>query len=142
VGFPELPPLRLKEEDMRGTSPWAFKPERKKNRKGALLGDFDWREILHPASAYSHPNDIVRDTDLTLNEKRAILASWASDASAVVSNPALRQAPSSDRPVTFDEIMEALRSLDQLTLADPVPAKKTVKTHSPWRWPPDLPLAR
>jgi hypothetical protein len=127
---------------MRGTSPWAFEPARKQDGNGKLLEDFDWRDMLHPATAYSHPRDVVQDTDLTLNEKRAILASWASDASAVVSNPALQQAPSSDRPVAFDEIMEALRSLDQVTLADPVLAKKTSSTHSPWRWPPNVPLTR
>ena len=39
--------------------------------------------LLHPAQAFSHPSDVVNDPDLTLNEKRAILASWASDACAV-----------------------------------------------------------
>jgi hypothetical protein len=32
--------------------------------------------LLHPARAFSHPMDVVRDTDLTLYEKRAILSSW------------------------------------------------------------------
>jgi hypothetical protein len=121
---------------MRGKSPWAFGPAQNQNKERETPGDFDWRALLHPANAYSHPTDILRDTDLTLNEKRAILASWASDASAVVSNPTLRRAPLSDRPVTFDEIMEALRSLDRLAVADQKPAKQTPKTNSPWRWPP------
>ena len=54
---------------------------------------FDLDDLLHPAQAFSHPADVVNDPDLTLNEKRAILASWASDACAVESVPELRRAP-------------------------------------------------
>jgi hypothetical protein len=68
---------------------------------------------LYPARAFGHPNEVVSDPDLTLNEKRAILASWASDACAVESRPALRQAPGSRRSVQFDEVMDALRVLDR-----------------------------
>jgi hypothetical protein len=39
---------------------------------------FDLDDLLHPAQAFSHPSDVVNDPDLTLTEKRAILASWAS----------------------------------------------------------------
>jgi hypothetical protein len=35
---------------------------------------FDLNDLLHPAQAFSHPADVVNDPDLTLNEKRAILA--------------------------------------------------------------------
>jgi hypothetical protein len=72
--------------------------------------DFD--ELLHPASAFGHPSEVVSDPDLTLNEKRAILASWASDACAIEAAPELRSCPSGTR-VRFDEIMEALRTLDK-----------------------------
>jgi hypothetical protein len=54
----------------------------------------------------------VHDPDLTLNEKRAILASWASDACAVEAAPALRQTPAGTT-VSFDDVMEALRELDK-----------------------------
>lgn len=67
--------------------------------------------LLHPALAFSHPMDVVRDPDLTLYEKRAILSSWASDACAVEDFPELRQS-SGAAPVKFDDIMEALRGLD------------------------------
>jgi hypothetical protein len=74
---------------------------------------FDLNDLLHPAQAFSHPADVVNDPDLTLNEKRAILASWASDACAVESVPELRRAPTKGgRPVAFDDIMDALRALD------------------------------
>ena len=73
---------------------------------------FDWQTLVHPASAYSHPRDVLRDSDLTTCEKRAILSSWASDACAVESMPGLRQPPGSAVPVSFDEIVDARRSLD------------------------------
>lgn len=72
---------------------------------------FDVDQLLHPARAFCHPSEVVKDQDLTLNEKRAILASWASDACAVEASPELRQ-PADGPPVRFDDIMEALRKLD------------------------------
>jgi hypothetical protein len=69
--------------------------------------NFEIDELLHPAQAFNHPSEVVNDPDLTLNEKRAILASWASDACAVEAAPALRKGPKA--PVRFDDIMEALR---------------------------------
>jgi hypothetical protein len=67
--------------------------------------------LLHPALAFDHPDDVVRDADLTLNEKRAILASWASDACAVESAPAFRKI-TGGKVVSFDDVIDALRTLD------------------------------
>jgi len=36
--------------------------------------DVELDTLLHPALAFEHPREVVRDPDLTLNEKRAILA--------------------------------------------------------------------
>ena len=69
-------------------------------------------ELLHPAQAFDRPSDVVNDPDLTLNEKRAILASWASDACAIEAGQAFR-AVARGAPVPFDEIMDALRILDK-----------------------------
>jgi hypothetical protein len=72
----------------------------------------DLNAILYPGSVYDHPRDVVADTTRSIGEKRAILASWASDAAAVASNPALRELPGSKRMVTIDEVLEALSALD------------------------------
>ena len=74
---------------------------------------FDLDDLLHPAQAFEHPSQVVNDPDLTLNEKRAILASWASDACALEAAPDLRCPPGGKKPVRFDDVMEALRSLDK-----------------------------
>jgi hypothetical protein len=74
--------------------------------------DVDLNDLLHPAQAFGHPSEVLNDPDLTLNEKRAILASCASDACAIEAAPELRSNPRGT-PVAFDEIMEALRTLDR-----------------------------
>ena len=73
---------------------------------------FDLTTLLHPAQAFAQPIDVVNDPDLTLSEKRAMLAAWASDACAVKAVPALRRPPG-HAPVQFDDIMDALRLLDR-----------------------------
>ena len=76
--------------------------------------EFDLDQFLHPAKAFESPARVLSDPDLTIAEKRAVLASWASDACAVEAAPDLRE-PSPGMSVKFDEIMEALRSLDRET---------------------------
>jgi hypothetical protein len=74
-------------------------------------GTFEIDKLLHPAHSYGHPTDVLADGGLSLNEKRAILAAWASDACAIESAPELRQ-QGHGPPVSFDDIMDALRTLD------------------------------
>ena len=73
---------------------------------------FDFNALLHPGTVFDHPRDVVAHSYLTISEKRAILASWASDASAIASCPALRAPAGFKAPVTIDEILEALCELD------------------------------
>ena len=73
-----------------------MKAARKRERNFAL------RDLLHPAKAFQHPSDVVRDPDLTPNEKRAILASWASD-----------WASEAGKPIALSAVLEALSALDQ-----------------------------
>ena len=73
--------------------------------------DFDLDYLLHPAGAFRTPMEVVNDPDMTVQEKRAILASWASDACAVEASPELRE-PAPAKVVRFDDIMDALKRLD------------------------------
>jgi hypothetical protein len=82
---------------------------------------FELDYLLHPAGAFRTPMAVVNDLDLTTHEKRAILASWASDtwvsdnlasdACADEATAELRQPPAT-APVAFDDIIEALKQLD------------------------------
>jgi hypothetical protein len=73
---------------------------------------FDFNYLLRPGTAFEHPRDVVSHPSLSLAEKRAILASWASDASAIASCPSLRAPEGLKAPVTIDEILDALCALD------------------------------
>ena len=86
---------------------------------------FDLDTLLHPARAFSHPMDVVRDADLSLNEKRAILSSWASDACALEAAPDLRM-NACGNVVRWDDIMDALRMLDKEDFGQPLPHYKRV----------------
>ncbi len=67
--------------------------------------------LLHPSRKFARPMDVVHDSSLSLNEKRAVLASWASDACALEAAPELR-CLDSGRVVRWDDVMDALRRLD------------------------------
>jgi hypothetical protein len=73
---------------------------------------YDLNAILHPGSVFDHALDILADTTLSRAEKRAILTSWASHAAAVTSCPSLRTIPGTKSVVPFEDILEALSSLD------------------------------
>jgi hypothetical protein len=73
---------------------------------------FDFNSLLHPGTTFEHPRDVVSDPRLSLAEKRAILASWASDASAIASCPSLRAPDGLKAPVSIDDILDTLRELD------------------------------
>jgi hypothetical protein len=66
------------------------------------------------AAIYMHPDDVTSDPKLTREEKRAVLASWISDARAIENAPSLRRLDSG-AVVDVDAILQALSSLDELT---------------------------
>jgi len=76
---------------------------------------------LRPAVGFGHPRDVLKDPFLDLSEKRAILASWASDASSVRDEPSLRWLLGAPEPVPLADIREALARLDlwEASLAAP-----------------------
>lgn len=59
------------------------------------------------------PIDVVRASALSIDDRRTILAAWASDFYAVESKPALRQLPAMPEPVSIDEVQAALKELDR-----------------------------
>jgi hypothetical protein len=61
---------------------------------------------------FAHPREVVLDQDLDAVEKRAILAAWASDASAVESRPEFRWLSGTPGPVPLAHVLAAIRSLD------------------------------
>ena len=60
---------------------------------------------------WTTPRQVLRDPGMTRDEKRALLASWASDARAVANYPALRQLDTGHL-VTIDDVLGALEELD------------------------------
>jgi hypothetical protein len=62
---------------------------------------------------FERPDDVLKDAGLDNEEKRAALASWASDACAVEGRPALRRLPGSETVVPLAEILAALQRLDE-----------------------------
>ena len=69
--------------------------------------------MSEPFSRFLHPFDVTRHPSLEPEVKRALLASWASDRSAVRAKPALRKPPGARRAVPVDDVLAALRSLDR-----------------------------
>lgn len=68
--------------------------------------------VLMPGMQLRRPIDVVKAPSLSIDDKRAVLAAWASDFYAVDSKPALRQLPGTPEPVPIDEVQSALVELD------------------------------
>lgn len=54
--------------------------------------------------------DVINATDLSVEEKRAVLGSWASDAYVVESTHALRMVPGVPEPIPCDDVLSALNA--------------------------------
>jgi hypothetical protein len=70
---------------------------------------------VRPAVGFSDPLDVLKDPHLTMSQKREILSSWASDASAVQDEPTLRWLLGTPEPVPLADIQAALARLDRLS---------------------------
>ena len=72
-----------------------------------------WTALVAPGDVFRQPRDVLAHPALTYGEKRAILASWASDAHAVESCPTLRCLPGSKAEIVpADAVLAALAELD------------------------------
>ncbi|CVI24599.1 conserved hypothetical protein [Agrobacterium fabacearum CFBP 5771] len=69
--------------------------------------------ILLQDMQIERPLDVVKATGLTVDDKRTVLAAWASDYYALDSTPAFRHISGTPRPVSIDELQAALRELGQ-----------------------------
>jgi hypothetical protein len=69
--------------------------------------------VLMRGIPLQRPSDVVKAPSLSIDDKRTILAAWASDFYAVDSKPALRQLPGTPEPVSIDEVQSALIELDR-----------------------------
>jgi len=67
---------------------------------------------VRPAVGFNHPDDVVKDPHLTIDDKREILSSWASDASSVQDEPRLRWLLGTPEPVPVEQVIAALKRLD------------------------------
>ncbi len=81
-----------------------------------------------------HPDDVVSDPRLSPDEKRALLAAWASDARAVEGKPTLRQLDNG----AVVSLTEIRRAIDQLYHSEPKPIAEaktwgfpSARRHSP-----------
>lgn len=86
--------------------------ERKESRNITALDAISVGHLFRRRQRYEHPRDVLA-TALHVDEKRSILASWASDLFAVGSRPELRKPPGFRRPIRCQDILDALRSLDE-----------------------------
>lgn len=69
--------------------------------------------FFHPVSHYDSPDAVLGDAKLSTDEKRVILSSWTSDMYAVESHPALREVPGITHRLRLDDILAALKRLDE-----------------------------
>ena len=69
---------------------------------------------VRPAVGFTIPDDVLKDPHLSVRDKREILSSWASDASAVQDEPTLRWLLGTPEPVAFAQVRDALGRLDRL----------------------------
>jgi hypothetical protein len=86
------------------------------SNKSVAPGADDHDEALEAgAFSFRHPQQVLAHPALTGSQKRALLASWASDACAEENLPGWRRIPGSGALVLLDDVLEALRALDQVT---------------------------
>ncbi|XAZ25997.1 hypothetical protein LVY75_35000 (plasmid) [Sinorhizobium sp. B11] len=103
--------------------------ERNRSRKASTCDAVSARR-LNTQQRYDHPRDVLA-TALDKSEKRAILASWASDLFAVDSRPDLRQPPGVREPIRCQDILDALMALDD-RMCGQAGAAHVSRKH-PWR---------
>jgi hypothetical protein len=80
--------------------------------RSALKSQQEDAMSVHFLGALRDPRELVEHPRLEPEVKRAILASWASDAFAVRSHPTLRKPPELPSPVPVQDVFAALKRID------------------------------
>lgn len=83
--------------------------------------------VLVQGTQLRRPTDLVKTPSLSTDDKRAILAAWASDFYAVDSKPALRQLPGTPEPISipmsakpeFDRVSDAVDEVTKKFATEP-----------------------
>ena len=93
------------------------------NPPGGHPGSFEaWQALVAPGDVFRHPREVLAHPHLSRGDKRAILASWASDACALENAPGLRCLTGSRaEPVSVDAVLSALADLDRDASPSPLP---------------------
>lgn len=76
-------------------------------------------QLMRPPIGFSRPEDVLKDPGLTRQEKRELLAAWASDAFAPPDHPGLRWLPGTDQAVPLLEVSDALHRLEGSDPSEP-----------------------
>ena len=88
--------------------------------------------FVAPGDVFRHPREVLTYPGLSHAEKRAILASWASDSRAVESCPALRCLEGCRaEPVPLDAVLAALQALDAGPAAETCARDRPAGTAAP-----------
>lgn len=91
--------------------------------------------LVQSAPRFRNVADVLNSPTLSRDEKRAILSSWASDAWVIPSAPDLRLPPGAEGPMRVQEILSALRRLDE-------PSPPPRPGGASMRLPPKVPARR
>ncbi|WP_412759722.1 hypothetical protein [Methylorubrum subtropicum] len=102
------------------------------NPSGTRAASFEaWQAVVAPGDVFRHPRGVLAHPHLSRGDKRAILASWASDACALEGMPGLRCLTGCKaEPVPVDTVLTALAELDRDAIvvpAEPVPSRRRVR---------------
>lgn len=100
----------------------------------ASVAGLDWTAFVETALVFDDPDEVLRADGLSAQERRAILASWASDAWAVESHPELKKWPGAPRPVPVTRILAALTSLDEHGRAAEMVSRSLADGNGPHRF--------
>jgi hypothetical protein len=84
---------------------------------------------------YVDPIDVANDHGMTPQEKREVLADWASDRRAVLDHPPLRRLDSGHL-VEIDAVLDALKRLDGIEgdVTRPTSSKQSRYSRPLWPW--------